>query len=233
MDFHYKDSWEIYKAHTSQFDDDFTYYLKFCTGYSTLDMFAGYGRITNHLVKNDVCVESVELEPELAKFITLPQYKNHICDILEFQSLHQFDRIIAPYNSFCLFTEDKNITRFFSQLNHLLTPGGLVSLSYYHQAYWQDAIVYAFEFKGHKIYYQPQFDLSKLTNGNGTWIDVYELETNHTLRCEYPLRIYRNDDDLLQYTQNTNLVLVDKVINFNETKVSEPGWIDYVFQKQA
>ena len=99
---YYTESWSFYKSHYQSVDIDNEYYLNFCNGYKTLDIFAGFGRITNYLKDHGVDVEAVELEPNFSQFIKLPKNKNHIFNILDFNHEIKFERIIAPFNSFCL-----------------------------------------------------------------------------------------------------------------------------------
>lgn len=105
----YAESWKLYKAQSETFIDDQEYYYNFCKNYKTLEMFAGYGRLTNFLAAKKVDIQIVELEREFAKFINIDPERKHIQDILSFTSSSKFQRIIAGYNSFCLFTKDDDI----------------------------------------------------------------------------------------------------------------------------
>lgn len=229
---HYVDSWEIYKAHSEGFKDDYRYYYNFCNGFNTLELFAGYGRLSNHLVGLGIDLETVELEPNFAKFINLPANRNHVDNVLSYRPKQQFDRVIAGYNSFCLLTDDSDIRTFFIQLESFLKPGGKASLNYYHQNYWANAVAYNFIHNGIAVSYKPSFDLSLADQARGLWIDEYTTDT-FSSRCEYPTRIYRDRLDLHTLFKHTSLELIEEVHEFNESNVSEPGWIDYVFQKKA
>ncbi len=100
----YAESWRLYKAHSEKCDEDFVYYLDFCKGFKSLELFAGYGRVTNFLVEHDIDIETVELEAEFAKFIKVNKDKNHITNVLTFNANKPFQRIFAAYNSLCLLT---------------------------------------------------------------------------------------------------------------------------------
>ena len=91
----YKDSWELYKYHGEQFNDDIDYYKDFCLGFDTLELFAGYGRLTNPLSAMGIAIETVELSRRFSEFIQLPPHKVHVMDVLDFQPSRQFDRVIA------------------------------------------------------------------------------------------------------------------------------------------
>lgn len=75
------------------------------------------------------------------------------------------------------------------------------------------------------------FDLSSLEDGIAVWIDKYDAG-GETLSFRYPTRIYRNDADLLKYTENTNLLFTKKIINYDRNIPNET-WIEYVFTKQS
>jgi cyclopropane fatty-acyl-phospholipid synthase-like methyltransferase len=117
-------SWQFYKAQSEDFVDDQEYYYDFCINKNTLDLFAGYGRLTNFLAAKNIDIEIVEIENEFAKFINIDDSKKHIQDVLMFTSTSQFDRIIAGWNSFCLFTKEEDIKKFFTQIDSLLVPDG-------------------------------------------------------------------------------------------------------------
>jgi SAM-dependent methyltransferase len=230
----YVDSWRIYKAHSETFSDDTGYYIKLCTGFKTLELFAGYGRLSNPLVAAGIDLETVELEGRFTQCINLLPDKNHIGDVLTFQSPYKFERIIAGYNSFCLFTRDDDIRKFFSQVDDLLVPGGIASLNYYHQDYWATAVSYDFSYGDQTIHYQPRFDLSKAeTDGQGLWIDEYSSQNGWMGTCKYPTRVYRDAAELRVFFSHTKLELIREVREFGmePNQVSEPGWIDYVLQK--
>ena len=170
----YKRSWQIYKEHSDFFKDDLDYYLNFCKGYNSLDLFAGYGRLTNYLKNKGVEIEAVELSPELANFIELEPEKKHIKNVLDISFNKKFERIIAGYNSFCLLNNDNDILKFFQNLYNSISDDGKISLNYYHTDHWAEAVSYTFEDKnGNKINYEPFWDLSEIEQRKGKWIDKY------------------------------------------------------------
>ena len=233
----YTKSWQFYKAQSEAFDEDLQYYYDFCKNQKTLDLFAGYGRLTNFLAARNIDIEIVEIENDFAKFINIDPSKKHIQDVLAFTSPSPFDRIIAGWNSFCLLTKDNDIKKFFSIVDTLLIPGGYASLNYFDTNYWKDAPSGALTIDGIRISYVPSYDLSKAKEGHGVWFDDYEFTQSGSLekrRFEYPVRVYENADALTQFFQHTSLELVDAVENFGLAKdeISEPGWIDYVFKKK-
>lgn len=231
----YQDSWRLYKAQSESFTDDYLYYYNFCKGHKTLDIFAGYGRLSNFLIAQGVDLEIVELEQAFAKFINLDTSKKHIQDILTFSSNYQFSRVIAGWNSFCLFTQDNDIKKFFSQLDSLLSPEGYASLSYFDTKWWKVSQSAELMIDNMKFLYHPKFDLSANEQGIAVWADEYTLISSmETQRFEYPVKVYKSAEDLIRYYSHTSLELIDIVENFGLEKenISEPGWIDYVFKKK-
>jgi hypothetical protein len=187
---HYLNSWRIYKEHTKNFNEDRQYYLDFCRGHRTLELFAGFGRLTNYLFANSVDIESVELEKNFAKFIKIPKDKNHICDVLHFKPKVKFERIFAAYNSFCLLTNEKNVLQFFKNLDSWVLKNGLISLSYYHPNAWESAkgIESNFIYLGNNVKHISRFDLSKRNEGLGIWFDEYHYNAKREI-CSYPTKI--------------------------------------------
>jgi hypothetical protein len=233
----YNKSWIFYKAQSEGFIEDQEYYYNFCKDHTTLDLFAGYGRLANFLVNRGTNVEIVEIEHEFAKFINIDASKKHIQDVLTFSTKHKFERIIAGWNSFCLLTKNDDIKIFFSQLDTLLVSGGYASLNYFDTSYWKDAPSGELLIDGIKICYVPSYDLSRAKDGYGLWIDEYEFINAGKIekrRFEYPVRVYENVLSLLPFYQHTSLELVNIVNNFGlaKDKISEPGWLDYVFKKK-
>ena len=230
----YKDSWELYKYHGEQFNDDIDYYKDFCLGFDTLELFAGYGRLTNPLSAMGIAIETVELSRRFSEFIQLPPHKVHVMDVLDFQPSRQFDRVIAGYNSFCLLRDDQQIREFFTQVERCLKPKGKASLNYYHQDYWDQAVEEEFIYDGQKIYYTPGFDLSQAHQGKGVWIDTYNNETgSFNKRYEYKTKIYQSHEEFCSYLSHTSLCL-EKVVNEfgqQESDITEPGWRDFVLLK--
>lgn len=230
---YYSKSWEFYRLHSENFKDDFDYYLNFTKGHQTLELFAGYGRLTNFLVANHVDMETVELEPNFAKFISIPAHKNHVCNVLDFKPTHHFERIIAGYNSFCLLRQEDDIKLFFSNLNQWLVKGGMASLSYYHPDVWtaQDGMVDQFKYEDSIITHTTRIDLSKRKDKEGIWCDEYAYD-NEKMIYKYHTRIYENSDCLLPYLKDTNLKLKEVIIDYNNKNISDPGWVEFVLIKE-
>lgn len=231
MDEIYKNGWELYKTHTSTFVDDLEYYSSFIENHCALELFAGFGRVTNPLLARGHKIETVEILNSFSDFIELPENKKHVTNVLTFSPKQQFLRIFAAYNSFCLLTQDSDITIFFRQLEQWLAPGGKASLNYYHPDYWSDAVSDTFTIGGSTIKYTPAFDLSKRkTEKIGVWTDHFEISGQRE-SFNYMTRIYECADDLLPYLEGTGLRLVGSVENFNVENVKEPGWIDFILEK--
>jgi hypothetical protein len=222
----YKESWRLYKHHTENFLDDLEYYRSFCFGKTSLELFAGFGRITNKLSKDGIDLETIELSPEFSNSIMLPASKKHIGDVTKIVLPRKFDRIFAAYNSFCLLTEDHQLYSFFDNISKMLADDGLISLSYYHPDYWDDAVPLQLTIDGVVVDYEPSFDLSKSNEKKALWKDKY-LFQGKVVQHEYPVRIF-DEHDLRKFVEKSNLKIVDKVLNFNNSNISEPGWIDYI-----
>lgn len=233
MSNYYIESWSFYKSYYQHVDIDYEYYLNLCKGFKTLDIFAGFGRLTNYLASEGVDIESVELEPNFAKFIQLPKEKNHVCNILDFDSTNKFERIIAAFNSFCLFTEEKDIISFFKKLDSLLVQGGIVSLSYYHPDYWEMGIGETdyFDHMGQTAELVCECDLSKRNKKLAVWIDIYRYKS-HDYRYEYPTRVYESFSCLMPFLKGTQLKVIDVVKNYNKPDLPYPGWFEFVLKKE-
>ncbi|MCX4030434.1 hypothetical protein H0A36_26835 [Endozoicomonas sp. SM1973] len=227
------DVYEINKAFTENYTDDLDFYLEFCTDHTTLELFAGYGRVTNFLCQHDVDIESVELLNEYSKYIKLPTNRVHTCNVLDFKPLRTFDRVIAAYNSLCLLTKDKDIIAFFKNLDSWLNSGGMAVFSYYHPDYWHEAAIDAFQYKGSNITYLPSFDLTARNQKKAKWTDVFKTD-NEQLLLEHDIRVYENAADLAPYLRSTDLDIIDVVENYNKDKseLVEPGWVDFVLKKK-
>jgi len=229
----YKDSWQLYKAHTESFCDDIEFYSKFIGHNKALELFAGFGRVTNRLLELGHDLETVEINASFAKFINLSLEKNHITDVLIFESGYKFKRIFAAYNSFCLFADEADIEKFFWRVGELLEVGGKIALNYYHPNYWSEAASSSFEFMGKKVDYLSSFNLSKrYTKRIGIWIDKFYIE-DQLFEHKYTTRVYEYEKELLPYLKKNQLRLDDVVNNFNksENEITEPGWIDFVLEK--
>jgi len=223
----YKDSWRLYKEHTENFIDDLDYYLNFCSGKKSLELFAGFGRISNKLVNEGVDLETIELSSAFSEFINLPASKKHVGDVVDVVLPNRFDRIFAAYNSFCLLTEDHQLATFFLNVAQMLSKDGLVSLSYYHPDLWEESLPLKLKVSGVDVSYEPSFDLSKRSEKKAIWRDVYSLQ-GKSIKHEYPVRIFENDNDLIKFLEPAKLRIIDKVVDFNNPEVSEPGWIDFI-----
>ncbi|WP_163832500.1 class I SAM-dependent methyltransferase [Spartinivicinus ruber] len=168
--------YEINKAFTQKYCYDHVYYLNFSKGHATLDLFAGFGRVSNYLANQGIDLEAVELLENYSRHIQLPSSKIHTCDVLEFTPKKTFNRIISGFNSFCLLTKDWEIKAFFTKLDSWLAKDGLVSLSYYHQDYWHTIEKFTFQYKGKIAFYRPRYDLSERKKGRGIWIDEFLVD---------------------------------------------------------
>ncbi len=226
----YKESWELYKGHSSKFTDDFQYYADFCKQNPTLELFAGYGRLTNFLAAQGIDIESVELSPDFSAHIQIPEEKRHLGDVTEFRLDKKFRRIIAGYNSFCLITDPKLIAKFFRNVAALLVPNGRASFSYYHPDAWKSATGDDFIYKNEIVTYDPSHDLSQRDAKHGVWIDRYKYQ-NQTITFDYPVRIYESEIDLVPFLKDTNLKIIDVIYNYNNSEISEDGWQEYILQK--
>ena len=223
---HYTESWLLYKLHSESFVDDHQYYLDFTRNYSTIELFSGYGRLTNFLLTNGIDIESVELEKNFAKFISLPDEKNHIENVLSFKPKKKFERVIAGYNSFCLLTREEDIHTFFSNLSCWLVPGGLASLSYYHPDFWlkHSGAESHFEHDGQLITHLSWPDLSDRQNKHGMWTDEY-IQAGRSVVFNYPTKIYETSDCIIPYLKGTDLQLKNTVIDYNMNNISDKGWV--------
>ncbi|MEJ2045975.1 MAG: class I SAM-dependent methyltransferase [Reinekea sp.] len=231
----YANSWKLYKAVTEFFSDDIAYYKEFIGNTHSLELFAGYGRVTNQLVEQGASIETVEILPEFSQFIELPANHKHVCNVLDFQPEINggYQRIFAAYNSFCLLTDSAEIQRFFHLLETWLQPNGLASLNYYHPDYWNVARQFNFQYKGQDVHYRPSFDLSNRHNGVGRWIYEFELGDDRKVTYKYNTRIYETIDCLNKFLQNTTLVVESRVDNFNINNPMGPGWVDFILKKKA
>ncbi|ABC30319.1 hypothetical protein HCH_03577 [Hahella chejuensis KCTC 2396] len=233
------DPYQLYQAHSCEFSDDLNYYLDFCRGHATLELFAGFGRVSNFLVKQGVSLETVEILPCYSDQISLPDASKHVGDVLTFSSDKRFGRIFAAYNSFCLLTSDVDLRNFFTMIDRQLQPGGKASLSYFHPDYWDQAIDYEFTLNGKSVRATPAFDLSRREQKQGVWTDLYYLNDTgdkpalekNVVECSYPVRIVEDATDLLPFLHGLELEFVETVESFGRERVVEPGWVDFVFVK--
>lgn len=224
----YIESWALYKAHTEDFMDDLSYYHEFCKGYKSLDIFAGYGRLTNPLSKMNIDIEALEIEPNFMKCIDLDGAKKHLCNILDFNPSKTYERVIAGFNSFCLLQKDHDIQLFFKKLSDILSYGGRASLSYYPISHWDDPSEYEFDYENRTVKYSSSYTVK---GNQAVWSDLYQIEGEQH-RFDYPVRIYRSEQDLHKFYKNLDLKLIDIIKDYNMKNISIPGWVDYVFEKQ-
>jgi cyclopropane fatty-acyl-phospholipid synthase-like methyltransferase len=229
---HYENSWELYKQHSESFVDDLAYYLDFCRGKRTLEMFAGYGRVANYLVENGVEVDTIELSKDFSSHIRLDASRRHVGDVSKLVLARTFERIVACYNSICLLTSDESLVDFFKNVDAMLEPGGQASLSYYHPNAWTSVTGHTFDFKGQQVSYEPSYDLSQRAQGRGVWIDTYRFGGSESV-FRYPVRIVESFADLEPYVRGTQLSLDRIVKDYSNPNISEPGWLDYVFVKRS
>lgn len=227
---HYSISWDLYKLQSESFKDDFEYYYKLCREHRTLELFAGYGRLTNFLAARGVDIEAVELEKEFVTYINLPEHKKHIIDVLKFTNEKTYERIIAGYNSFCLLLEDVQIREFFHLMNSKLEKNGILSLSYYPIQAWKEVNSETIIKNNIEYQYSCEFDFSNADEKIAIWIDKYE-NSNTSLKFEYPTRIYHSDQELITFLHGTTLELKDVVEDYN-CNLEDKGWIEYVFIKK-
>jgi len=173
---------ELCIEHTRSLTDDVDFYSKLCEGKKSLELFAGYGRITNRLVDQNIDVEAIDINPSYAAKIHLPTEKCHVCDVREFASNQRFEAIFAAYNSFTLLTSDKEIHAFFKNMADLMKKDGILCLNNYHHSAWDKAVAYSFtRDDGSTVRYWYDFDLSLRDKSLGFWRDHYTLESGETL----------------------------------------------------
>lgn len=227
----YTNCWELYKTHTESFQSDFDYYADLCKNKTTLELFAGYGRLTNYLKKYTDDIEAVEIQPEFAKLIDLPENKIHVTDVLNFKVPKKFQRIIAGFNSFCLIINDNNIHQLFRMIDHQLSHDGIVSLSYYDHHYWEGDYEEIFKFNGKDVLYKPTCDLSTQEEKIGTWVDRYFLNFQ-VFDYAFKTKLYDSIEQLLPFIQNTKLRIVETIKDYRKSDIF-PGWIEFVLKKGA
>lgn len=223
----YAESWSLYKHHTESFTDDISFYREFCAGHSSLELFAGFGRLANVLFREGIDIETIELSPEFSVFIDVPENKKHVGDVTKTVLPKKFDRIFAAYNSFCLLTDEDQLHLLFKNIATMLAKDGVVALNYYHPDFWGEAVAHDLFIDGKRVSYEPSFDLSQRKLKRAVWRDKYRFE-GQLVEHEYPVRIFETDDDLLPFLESNSLRIIDKVFNFNNPDVSEPGWVDYL-----
>ena len=224
---------ELYKGHTKALSHDVDFYSQFIGNHRALELFAGYGRVSNKLISKGHQLETVEILPKYAQCIDLPPGVNHVCNVLDFSTDEPFERIFVAADSFTLLTLDHEIQIFFNMLSESLTNGGQVALNIYHPDFWHTAIDYVFEIDGIPVKYSSDFDDSKRhTDKISVWFDMYEYDGKKDF-IRYDIRVYEDESDFLPFIEKAGLRLVEKVDNFNRKDIFEPGWQDYIFEKIA
>ena len=215
-----------------EFVDDLNYYLEFTDQYTSLDLFAGFGRVSNFLAKNGVDIEAVELDPNFAQSIQLPSEKIHVSDVLKFNTTKRYDRVISAYNSFCLLTNTDDIRKFFQQLDSLLKSGGKASLNYFPFKYWTDAPSGDIQYQNELVKYHSSH--KKVDDKKAIWHDHYSFRNGLEQTHDYPVRIYSDKSEVEAFLSGTSLKLVDEVHDFKlpQEAISETGWVDYVLEKK-
>jgi len=226
----YLDSWDLYLHHTAEFDDDLNYYLEFCNGHKSLEMFAGYGRVTNFLASKGVDIEIIELSPDFASKVKLPANKIHVGDVVTIVLPLKFDRIIAAYNSFCLLIDQEAVLGFFKNLAAMLTPNGLASLSYYHPDAWPSEKSYDFKYKDTNVKYVPEYNLNDRAQKKGVWVDRYLFNGKEDVHT-YPVRIYESSADLEPFLKPAGLKIKEIVENYHNPSTGVQTWVEYILQK--
>lgn len=224
----YADNWKFYQALTNKIDFDIKYYQDFVATGRSLELFAGFGRVSNHLA--DKLDYAVELEPGFLESMTLPKEKKICADVLTLdpKKIGQFDRIFAAYNSFCLFTEEKDIAKFFQILAALLKPDGKISLSYSQYQTWEkyEKDDWTITVDGKEYIVHADFELN---HPNGKWIDIYKND-KASYRFEYPVHLYDDKAAVDAYANRYGL-FVEKVVEHKNAH--EPGWVDFVLTQMT
>jgi hypothetical protein len=229
----YENSWALYKLESEGFDDDFGYYKQFCNNKDTLELFAGYGRLSNYLKNYTSRLECVELEKHFSNHINLPTQLVHTLDVLQFKPKRKYERIIAGYNSFALIVEDDKIKQFFKNLADWLQPGGMVSLSYYDYRHWQISPQKILSTTNATYHYVSRFEPLNLKTKSAVWIDIYtDNETKKSIQFKYPVRVYKNQTEIKNYLAGSDIKLIKTIENYSIKNIKDAGWIEYVFKKE-
>ena len=223
----YENSWKLYKAATESLDFDYLYYLDLCKHYKTIDLCAGFGRVSNFLHDKGVDVTAIDLEENFIPYLKLPREKIWHKDILELDGAIKFERVIAPYNSFCLFTGE-SIEKFFKMLSEILSNNGLASISYYHQKHWYHMDEGEWNFTLDDEEFTYTFDFSK-DKSNSYWLDRFKsLKSGEIIDHKYPVAIYDDFSELDTFCNKYGLVITE-IVKHNYTL--EPGWYDFIIRK--
>ncbi len=88
-----------------------------------------------------------------------------------------------------------------------------------------------FDYDGQRVRHVQRNDMSKRKQKLGKWIEEYYVG-EQKMEFEYPIRGYENKEDLLSFLKGAKLELVDVVHDYNNKKISDPGWVEYVLEKK-
>lgn len=227
----------LHKTAFNDIDFDIAYYSDLGHGKTVLELCAGFGRICNKLHNNNIDVTAIELDPYNFDHITLPTHKKINKNIFDCFDLNtRYDVILAPFNSFPLFNNKKDIHNFFTLLDELLSDNGLISLSYYHPDGWR--IIPEDETKitidGVEYLYTSDYDLSERKNKRGIWNDIFKQKSNGELisSIKYDLRIYENIADMNAICSSYGLKCTDIISSFYSEDSYEPGWKEFLLKKK-
>lgn len=226
----------LHRAAFNDVDFDIAYYNDISRNKTVLEICAGFGRVSNKLHNCNVDITAIELDPFNFDYITLPTQKKFNKNIFDCFSLEtQFDVIIAPFNSFPLFNNQRDIHKFFSLLGCLLKDDGLISLSYYHPDGWrvipEDETT--INISGTEYIYTSDYNLSSRQNKKGMWNDIFRRKDNNALisSIEYDLSIYENTNDVNAVCCSYGFKCTDMISSFYNEKSYEPGWKEFLLKK--
>lgn len=226
----------LHHAAYNDWDFDIDYYYSLCKGKKVVDLCAGFGRVSNKLYNKGIDVTAIELDEENFKFIDLPENKKfnkNIFDCFDMESM--FDVVIAPFNSFPMFYDEKAKNLFFELISKMLKPDGLISLSYYHPDGWRVVPPGELTININDIEYEytSDHDLSERSNKKGKWIDIFAEKGSKKIvsKTEYLLPIYENSNDINDVCQKYGLVCNKTITDFYDPNNCEPGWVEYQLVK--
>ena len=224
--------------HKAAFGDvifDIDYYHHLCQGKKVLELCAGFGRVCNRLHESNIDITAIELDKSNFSHIKLPAHKKINKNIFDCSNLPlKYNVIIAPFNSFPIFNNEKDIHNFFSLLSKLLKNDGLISLSYYHPEGWriipEDEIKISMD--GTEYTYTSDYDLSLRRSKKGMWHDIFKFKDTGELisSIKYNLRIYEDINDLNIICNKYNLKCIDVISNFYDKSSYEPGWKEFIIK---
>lgn len=226
----------LHRAAYNDWDFDIDYYYSICREKKVVDLCAGFGRVCNKLYNKGIDITAIELDEENFKFIELPENKKfnkNIFDCFDMESM--FDVVIAPFNSFPMFYDEKSKNLFFELISKMLKPNGLISLSYYHPDSWRDVppgeLTVTIDNK--KYEYTSEYNLSSRSHKKGQWVDIFTESSSKKVvsRTEYLLPIYENADDVNNICKKHDLTCCKTITDFYNPDDCEPGWVEYQLVK--